>query len=282
MDKCMKQVKKEFPKGRSKKKMSKKEAHKQHVAMCLNAQEGVSMKKMLEGISFSDFLVTEVTGETDENDVRGFIRSLPQYQELKQDDRTKSDAIKLARSFVDEFGGQRLSPEEKDYILDTFDDMSRETFKGRVNVGDWRGEEEYRRKRAEDRDIEGAVDKWEKTTGMDAETGEEKKPRKRRKSGARVGMSYTGDKKAAKAKADFEDDKADRIGAAKAAAATAKAPKRGAMTSAAKQIFNAHYGIAKPSEVIKLMMSELGMSKPYATSYYYRLKKQVRQQAASS
>ena len=48
MGKCMSKVKKEFPKGRSEKKKGKKAAHKQHIAMCLNA-EGHTM-------TFKDFL----------------------------------------------------------------------------------------------------------------------------------------------------------------------------------------------------------------------------------
>ena len=55
MDKCMSKAKKEFPDGRSKKKMSKKEAHKQHVAMCLSATEGHTM-------TFKDFLIEQATG----------------------------------------------------------------------------------------------------------------------------------------------------------------------------------------------------------------------------
>ena len=47
MDKCMKKVKKEYPDGRSKEKMGKKAAHKQHVAMCLNATEGFTFKAFL-------------------------------------------------------------------------------------------------------------------------------------------------------------------------------------------------------------------------------------------
>ena len=37
MGKCMSKVSREFPHGRSDKKMSKKRAHKQHVAMCMSA-----------------------------------------------------------------------------------------------------------------------------------------------------------------------------------------------------------------------------------------------------
>ena len=50
MKKCMSKVKKEFPEGRADKKKGKKEAHKQHVAMCINAREGAKM-------SFKEFLV---------------------------------------------------------------------------------------------------------------------------------------------------------------------------------------------------------------------------------
>ena len=58
MDKCMSKVKKEYPDGRSKKKKSKKAAHKQHVAMCLSAQEGHTM-------TFKEFLM-EGTYDRDE------------------------------------------------------------------------------------------------------------------------------------------------------------------------------------------------------------------------
>ena len=50
MAKCMSKVKKEFPKGRSDKKKGKKAAHKQHVAMCLNASEGVTL-------TFKEYLI---------------------------------------------------------------------------------------------------------------------------------------------------------------------------------------------------------------------------------
>ena len=51
MNLCMHKVKKEFPSGRSDKKMSKKQAHKQHVAMCMRAQK--------EGhvITFKEYLI---------------------------------------------------------------------------------------------------------------------------------------------------------------------------------------------------------------------------------
>lgn len=50
MGACMRKVKKEYPQGRSDKKKGKKAAHKQHVAMCMNAQEGAKM-------TFKDFLI---------------------------------------------------------------------------------------------------------------------------------------------------------------------------------------------------------------------------------
>jgi len=51
---CMHKVSKEYPDGRAKKKMSKKKAHKQHVAMCLNATESV------HDMTFTDFLLMEM------------------------------------------------------------------------------------------------------------------------------------------------------------------------------------------------------------------------------
>lgn len=59
MGQCMSKVKDEYPKGRSDDKKSKKEAHKQHVAMCMRAA-GKSKKQNNEGqkyMSFKDFLV---------------------------------------------------------------------------------------------------------------------------------------------------------------------------------------------------------------------------------
>ena len=52
MEKCMHKVKKEFPEGRADKKKSKKEAHKQHVAMCLNN----------ESFTFKDYLTILESG----------------------------------------------------------------------------------------------------------------------------------------------------------------------------------------------------------------------------
>jgi len=51
METCMHQTKDEFPHGRSKKKKGKTAAHKQRVAMCLNAQrEGAKL-------SFKEYLI---------------------------------------------------------------------------------------------------------------------------------------------------------------------------------------------------------------------------------
>ncbi len=50
MSACMRKAKKEFPDGRSKKKMGKKKAQKQRVAMCLNASEA-------RQLSFKDYLI---------------------------------------------------------------------------------------------------------------------------------------------------------------------------------------------------------------------------------
>jgi hypothetical protein len=57
MDKCMSKVKKEYPSGRKKKgtKMSKKNVHKQHVAMCMNEAAGSANVVVVYGGRFQPF-----------------------------------------------------------------------------------------------------------------------------------------------------------------------------------------------------------------------------------
>lgn len=60
MDKCMSKVKKEFPSGRSSTPKNKKQAHKQHVAMCLNASHNIDHVRKL---NFKTFLLNEKDGK---------------------------------------------------------------------------------------------------------------------------------------------------------------------------------------------------------------------------
>lgn len=284
MDKCMKKVKKEYPEGRSDKKKSKKDAHKQHVAMCLNVKEnnmsGSSIKSLIEGMTFSSFLVAE--SEMDSNSVKEYIRSLPPFQEMMKDQQAKPAALKLAKRLADEFGDEPLTDQIEDYVFDEIDELNSQYYHG-TNVGDWKGEEEWQRKRAEDKEIESAAHKWEQTTGMDAETGEDI-PKRRRSSGARTGMDFSADKKAAQAQRDIASfdqapppEQADRLSAARTQAAGAGAPRQGSKATQAREIFSEMYGQARPSEIIRRMMDEIGMSKPHATTYYYNMKKKAAQ-----
>ncbi len=279
MDKCMSKVKKEFPEGRSDKKKSKKEAHKQHVAMCLNAQESYSMKDLIDGMTLKSFLIAEAQ-MADPNTVRGYIQSLPPYQELKGSDQSRGEAIKLARELMDELGGPdaQIDQATADYVFDAFDELNSRHNQG-MNVGDWKGEEEYKKKEQEDQDLESAIDKWEQTTGMDAETGA---PVKKKRMGRGATMQKARFDKAKQEVQAFADapasDQVDRVASARSQAQGASAPQRGNKASAARAIFNEYFGEERPSAIIRRMMDEVGMSKPHATTYYYKFKKAAAQQ----
>lgn len=260
----------------------------QRVAMCHSMAEehynktNESIKSLIEGMTFSSFLVVEAMPEADPSTVKGYIRSLPQYQEMMKDQSAKPVALKLAKQLVDEFGDEPASDRVEDYILDQFDELSSKFYRG-TNMGDWKGEEEYQRQRDQEGDIESAARKWEQTTGMDAETGEDM-PKKRRMSGARTGMDFGAERKAAQAQSDIASfaqapasDQADRLATARTQAAGAGAPRTGTKAAQAREIFSEMFGEARPSEIIRRMMEEIGMSKPHATTYYYNMKKKAAQ-----
>lgn len=281
MGACMRKVKKEYPEGRSDKKMSKKAAHKQHVAMCMNVQEGYSLKDLVEGMTFSSFLIVEQMPGADTSTARGYMRSLPQYQEMMADQSVKPHALKLARQMVDEFGDGPIDSNAQDYILDRFDELSSQHYKG-TSMGDWKGEADFQRRRSEERDIESAVQKWEQTTGMDAETGADIPEKRRRISGARTGMDFEAGKKAQQAKADLAafanapaPEQADRLVAARSRVAAERTPRENSKMSQARAIFGEDFGTKKASEIINRFVNELGMSKAGATTYYYGLKKKA-------
>ena len=283
MKSCMSYVKDKYPSGRTKENgKSKKAAHKQHVAMCMQASESEETKMQLS--TFKEFLV-EMTEEEeneriwgasdpmagfDSSSMRQFIRSLPQYQELLKDKSNKPAALRLAREMVQEFGDGPVDERVQDYVIDMFDDLSREHYKGTA-LGDWAGEEAYRKQREEEADIESAAKKWEQTTGMDAVTGEDL-PKKRRATGARhTERLYT---KAAQQMGRMGEPGAEPP----APRERAPRPERtGTKAAAARVIFNEKFGKEKPSVIIRQMMEELGMSKPHATTYYYNMKKKAEQ-----
>lgn len=279
MDKCMSKVKKEYPEGRSKNKKGKSASHKQHVVMCLNAQE--SVKSLIDGMTFSSFLITEEMGGTDTSNVRGFIRSLPTYQEMVKDPKAKSDALSLAREFLQAYGDGQIDSNAQDDIIDSFDDLSRKMYPRGAMMGDWAGEDAYKKRKEAEADIEQAADSWENEIGTNAETGEEL-PQKRRMSGARTGMDYMANQKSAQAKSDMasfdqapKNQQADRLAQAKNQVSTG--PVRGEKKQIAMLLYQEMEG-SRPSEIIRAIMDEAGLSKQGATTYYYNAKKVMKSQ----
>lgn len=282
MHKCMSEWKDKHPKGRSDKKMSKKQAQKQAVAVCLD-KTNKSLKSLVEGMSFSSFLIVEAMPSMQQGDIRAYIRSLPTYQEMMADQSAKPEALRLAKQMWQEFGDQPVTPEVEDHVFDAFDELSSTKYKG-SNLVDW-GQEAARDQQDKDEEaIASAADKWEQATGMDAETGA---PIKRRMN--RGATHQQGKFDQAKREMDaFKDapapEQADRLSAAKTQAAGATAPQRGAKSQIARAVFDENFGTEKPSQIIRKMREAVQeatgqeMSKAHATTYYYNFKKKAAQQ----
>jgi len=272
MGACMSEWKDKHPRGRANKRMNKKDAHNQAIAACL--------QKTNEGLTFKNFFMTEQNGV----DVREYIRSLPMYQELVKDPQHKPAALKLARSFLDEFGSEGANQQIQSYIADEFDSLYSGTI-GKMGsmVGDWKGEEEYKRRAQEEKDIESAVNKWEQTTGMDAETGAEKAPhdaRGRLRHGARSGMEFRPEIKSARIARELRghgDTRPEIQQRAQARPAgehayqggESKAQRAAALVSAGIQ-----QGLA-PREIKAQLRNELDMTAAGANTYYYKYKAQA-------
>lgn len=269
MGACMSEWKDKHPQGRSKTKMTKKEAHKQAIAACL--------QKTNEGLTFKNFFVSEQTGV----DVKEYIRNLPMYQEMLKDPQQKPAAIKLARSFVDEFGSTGANQQVQSYIASEFDALySEKAGSGGMNIGDWRGEEEYQRRRREEKDIASAANKWEKTTGMDAETGADVKRdnRGRVKHGARTGMDFRPEIKASRIARELQghgDTRSEiqrRAGNRPAGEYAYQGGESKAQRAAAMVATGLQQGLA-PREIKKQLRDELDMTAAGANTYYYKYKK---------
>lgn len=275
MGACMSEWKDKHPHGRAKERMSKKNAQKQAVAACLN-KTGVNEDLNL---TFKSFLNEEAM------DVRQYIRSLPMYQELIKDPQHKPAAMTLARSFVNEFGQQGADRNVQAYINDEFDDMYRTTIgKQGHNVGDWKGEQEYQDRMQQDKDIASAMDKWEQTTGMDAETGAEVSKyddRGRLKHGARSGMDFRPEIKQQRIAAELqglgdERDVIQKRAAAGPAAGDAAYAGGESKASRAAQIVSAGISAGKkPREIKAELRNTLDMTAAGANTYYYKYKAQA-------
>lgn len=174
-EKCFKQWKKEHPHGRSKKKMSKKAARKQAIAVCAYRENYLpQLKNVINGMTFSKFLLVESTYPT----TKEFIRALPSFQEMMADQSIRPKALDLAKQLIDIIGDGPIGDAEQDYVIDEFDDLSRQVFKAGTMIGDWKGEQEYQDWLSAQQKLDKAASEWEVTTGMNAETGEDL-PKKR-------------------------------------------------------------------------------------------------------
>lgn len=266
MGACMSEWKDKHPHGRAKKRMSKKEAQRQAVAACL--------QKTNEGLTLRGFL-----GEMGSLDVREYIRNLPLYQELVKNPQTKPEALKLARSFVDEFK-DGADNNVQSYIADEFDDLYRKAT-GRMgsNVGDWEGERAYQDRRQQEKDIESAARKWEQTTGMNAETGEDipRDARGRVRHGARSGMEFRPEIKSARIARELKghgDVRPEIARRAASAPAGEHAYQGGESKSkrAADIVAEMLRSGARPAEIKARLRDELDMTAAGANTYYYKFK----------
>ena len=239
------------------------------------------LKELIGGMNFKSFLIAEATnpGMT----ARAYIMSLPSYQEMKTSDETRGPAIKLAGDFLKLYGDDPIDQNDADEIFDAFDDISRTHFKHGPMLGDWAGDKAYKEREADDAAEQSIMDKFADATGEDAITGKKKYVRKNYR-GATHQQGKFDKAKAdviAAAQPEFVDatikDQHDRLNSARATLANSQANRsaqpRGAKSAAAQQIFNADFGTKKPSEIIRKMMSDVGMSKAHATTYYYKMKK---------
>lgn len=277
--------------------MSKDKAHKQAIAACMSKTDGDQSKMggcmsewkqkhpkgrtkaTMEGITFTEFLA-----EMDQ-DVRSFIRSMPMYQELLKDQQFKPQAMTLARSLANEFANEQMTPDIRAYIEDEFDSLYGDTA-GRhgSNVGDWEGEKAYQQRMQQDKDIDSAMSKWERTTGMDAETGADVSQhdnRGRLKHGARSGMDFRPEIKQQRIAQELRG-MGDERQVVQKRASQGLAPGNDAYmggvskSQMAKKIVSDGIQAGKrPAEIKAQLRSELDMTGPGANTYYYKYKKQA-------
>lgn len=138
-----------------------------------------SLKDLTNGMTFKYFLVAEADAEAPAKERSPIYKHLadrfPQFNELSF--KARRELEKEVQS-EDLLGGYESLPQEEKDSVDAYmhdlviDKMQAEVGQG-SSVGDWKGEEEYKRREQEQADIDSAADKWEKGTGMDAETGED-------------------------------------------------------------------------------------------------------------
>lgn len=144
-----------------------------------------TLKDLTNGMTFKYFLVAEadeeVTQKREQSPEYRHLAKFPQFNELPFKARRELEKEVRADGLISDY--ETLEPEEKESVDDALQDLvidkMQATFGTGVNVGDWAATD----KSQEDDDLESAMDKWEDTTGMDAETGADlpvQQPRKRR------------------------------------------------------------------------------------------------------
>lgn len=274
--------------------LSKKKAHKQAIAACLNKTDGNQdkmgscmhewkdkhpkgrTKDTMENfnLTFKEFL--------SESDIHSFVRSLPMYQELLKDQQYKPQAMALAREFVNEFGNEPISPDVQAYVKDELDHLYSQTI-GRhgAMVGDWKGEEDYKNRTGLEKQWDAAADKWEREMGTDAVTGAESDKyddRGRLKHGARSGMDFRPEIKSARIARELKRHGDTRADVAQRAASQPKGDGAyyGGKSKAqfAQEIVSAGLDSGKSSgEIRRELMSELDMTPNGAKTYFYKYKK---------
>lgn len=235
-----------------------------------------SIKELIGGMTFSQFLMVEAAPGMDQATVHGFARSLPQYQDLIRGQETRKPALALLKQLKNDLGDGPIDQQAMGYIEDQFDQLDSEIHGTMgANIGDWRGEAEAEKRRErEEREAQEADE---------AEAAARTEYQGRRKRSARTGMDYRPDVKQRQAAADFAsfgdagpDEQADRLAGAKAQVGVPTA-RPGSKSTAMKAIFDEEFGTSKPSAIIRRMMDEVGVSKPHATTYYYKFKKRAAQ-----
>ncbi len=156
-----------------------------------------TLKDLTRGMTFKYFLVGEAEeaalAQKERSPIELYLDKFPQYNELpslggrKMDElpedekgrlrsaaKARHEIKKLVGEFIADY--ETMPPEEKEsvdaYVQDLIVDKMGEIFGHGANVGDWAGEEEYKKREAAQAELDRQAAEFEKGTGVDATTGE--------------------------------------------------------------------------------------------------------------
>ena len=144
-----------------------------------------TLKDLTNGMTFKYFLVAEADEGTRERSpiYKHLADRFPQFNELPFKARREIEREVQSDDLLGDY--DHLDQEEKESVDDQLHDLVIDKMQDVVcrgsMVGDWKGEEEYNNREREQADIDSAADKWEKATGMNAETGEDMPQPERKK-----------------------------------------------------------------------------------------------------